>query len=162
VKWSADTAVLVPPEVVTRRSTVPAVSAGEVAVQVVVVEQLTEVPATVPNLAVVEPTTKFVPVMVTTVPATNGPAVGEMPVTVGGLDAKAGLSDNMAIPVAIASPNATALVVVTLPQRRLDADSRLGAVALEQMSAGDGAPLLRLGPLRAPASGMCLISFPRV
>jgi hypothetical protein len=64
-------------------STVPADSAGEVAVQRIVVEQLTEVPAVVPNLAVVEPTTKPVPAMVTTVPAKSGPALGLMPVTLG-------------------------------------------------------------------------------
>jgi len=43
--------------VVTVTSTVPATPAGEVAVQVVVVEQLTEVSAVSPKAAVVEPTT---------------------------------------------------------------------------------------------------------
>ena len=72
-----------PPGVVTVMSTVPADSAGEVAVQRIVVEQLTEVPAVVPNLAVVEPTTKPVPAMVTTVPLPRGPPVRLSEVTVG-------------------------------------------------------------------------------
>src|ERR1019366_2677730 len=79
--WSASTPVLVPPASVTSTSTAPAASDGEVTVQVVVVEQLTEVPGVPPTAAVVEPTTKPVPVMVTTVP--TGPAAGEMPVTTG-------------------------------------------------------------------------------
>ena len=69
---------------VTVTSTVPATPAGEVAVQVVVVEQLTEVSAVSPKAAVVEPTTKPVPVMVTTVPPGTGPMDGEMPVTTAG------------------------------------------------------------------------------
>jgi hypothetical protein len=72
-----------PPGVVTVTSTTPADSPGEVAVHEVDDEQLTEVPDEVPNLAVLEPTTKPVPVMVTTVPPAIGPATGVIPVTLG-------------------------------------------------------------------------------
>ena len=72
----------VPPEVVTVTSTVPATSAGEVAVQLVVVHE-TAVPAVPPKLTVVEPTKKPVPVMVTTVPPPSAPAPGEMAVMAG-------------------------------------------------------------------------------
>ena len=72
-----------PPGVVTVMSTTPADSPGEVAVHEVDDEQLTEVPDEVPNLAVLEPTTKPVPVMVTTVPPAIGPATGVIPVTLG-------------------------------------------------------------------------------
>ena len=64
-------------------STGPALPAGEVTEQVVVDEHDTAVAAVRPNLAVVAPATKPVPVMLTTVPPTNGPAVGEMALTVG-------------------------------------------------------------------------------
>ena len=57
--------------------------AGAFAVQAVVDEQLTEVPAFDPKLTVVEPTTKRVPVIVTTVPPPTGPVLGVIPVTVG-------------------------------------------------------------------------------
>jgi len=73
----------VPAEVLTVMSTVPATSDGEVAVQELVDVQVTAVPAVRPNLAVVEPTTKPVPVIVTTVPPTSGPATGRMAVTTG-------------------------------------------------------------------------------
>jgi hypothetical protein len=63
-------------------STVPADSAGLVAVQVVVEEQLTEVPGTVPK-ETVSVEKNPVPVMVTTVPPEVGPAVGLMAVTIG-------------------------------------------------------------------------------
>jgi hypothetical protein len=66
VNWSAATALLVPPTVATLTLTKPALSAGEVALQLVLLEQLSALAASVPNLAVVEPTTKPVPVMVTT------------------------------------------------------------------------------------------------
>ena len=81
---SADEVADVPPEVVTVTSTVPATSAGEVAVHKVVEVHETAVPAVPPKLAVVEPTTKLVPVMVTTVPPTSGPLLGEMAVMTGG------------------------------------------------------------------------------
>ena len=68
---------------VTVMSTMPATSVGEVAVQVVVEEQLTAVAAFVPNAAVVAPGTKPVPVTVTTVPATSGPTFGLREVTAG-------------------------------------------------------------------------------
>ncbi|MGC9960587.1 MAG: hypothetical protein ABSE47_01645 [Acidimicrobiales bacterium] len=65
------------------RSTMPAGSAGEVATQLVVEAQLTAVPAPEPKLTVLEPATKPVPVIVTTVPPTSGPALGETAVTDG-------------------------------------------------------------------------------
>ena len=73
----------VPPGVVTVTSITPAGSAGEVAVQVVADEQLTEVPGVDPKVTDVLPMKKLVPVMVTTVPPPRGPDDGEMPVTVG-------------------------------------------------------------------------------
>jgi hypothetical protein len=72
----------VPPGVVTVMSTVPADSAGEVTVQLVV-EQLTAVAAVSPKLAVVLPVTKLAPVRVTTVPPPSGPALGAMALMAG-------------------------------------------------------------------------------
>ncbi len=66
----------------TVRSTVPADSAGEVAVQLVVELQLIAVPGLVPKLIVVIPTTKPVPVILTTVLPSSGPAEGVIEVTV--------------------------------------------------------------------------------
>ena len=83
MKWSAELIVLVPPAVVTVRSTTPADPAGEVALHEVVEVQLTEVPAPAPKATVVEPTTKPVPVMVTTSPPLVVPAAGLIPVTLG-------------------------------------------------------------------------------
>ena len=70
---------------VTVISTVPAVPAGDVATQVVVAEHDTPVAGVVPNLTevVVVPSTKPVPVTVTTVPPARGPALGVMELTVG-------------------------------------------------------------------------------
>ena len=64
-------------------STVPTASDGEVVLQLVVVEQLTAVPAVPPKLAVVLPTTKPVPVTVTGVPPVSRPVVGLMEVITG-------------------------------------------------------------------------------
>ena len=85
MKWSADEEGLVPPGVVTVTSTVPAAPAGEVAVQVVVDEHDTAVAAVAAKAAVVEPTTKPVPLKVTTVPPARGPTLGATVVTVGPL-----------------------------------------------------------------------------
>ena len=82
-KWSAGLVADVPPGVVTVMSTTPADSAGDVAVHEVLEEQLTEVPALPPKATVLEPTTKPVPVIVTTVPAESGPKSGLMAPTVG-------------------------------------------------------------------------------
>jgi hypothetical protein len=81
---SSEIAAEVPPGVLTVTSTVPAVSEGELAAQLVFV-QLTAVAALEPKLTVVEtePETKPVPVTVTTVPPKSGPADGLMEVTVG-------------------------------------------------------------------------------
>jgi hypothetical protein len=99
---------LVPPGVVTVRSTNPAVSGGEVAEQVVVVEQDTEVPAVDPKLAVVDPTTKPVPVTVTEVPPATGPAVGLIPVTVGALwNAKSSADDGLEVPPGVETVRST-------------------------------------------------------
>ena len=64
-------------------STVPAVSVGEVAVQRIVEAQLTEVPAVSPKMALVEPTTKPVPAMLTTELPPSGPAFGVTEVITG-------------------------------------------------------------------------------
>jgi hypothetical protein len=73
-----------PPAVLTVTSTVPAASAGEVTVQLVVDEQLTAVAAVPPKLAAVVPTAKLVPVTVTTVPPASGPEFGKIALTTGG------------------------------------------------------------------------------
>jgi hypothetical protein len=52
-----------------------------VAVHEVVELQLTELAAVAPNCTVVDPGTKFVPVMVTTVPPPTGPVIGEIALT---------------------------------------------------------------------------------
>jgi hypothetical protein len=83
VNWSAAEVADVPPGVATVTLTLPASSEGEVAVQDVVEEQLTAVPAVDPKLAVVEPTTKPVPVMPTLVLPNSGPVFGVTAVTVG-------------------------------------------------------------------------------
>lgn len=66
-------------------STVPAESAGDVAVHDVVEEQLTVELVIEPNSTVVAPAPvrKLVPVMVTVVPPPTGPAVGLTTLTVG-------------------------------------------------------------------------------
>ena len=73
--------VLVPPEVVTVRFTVPE-PAGEVAVSEVIELSVTFVAAVPPKLTVA-PVTKFVPVTVTVVPPAAGPEVGLRELTVG-------------------------------------------------------------------------------
>jgi hypothetical protein len=82
VNWSVEPATVVPVGVVTVMSTVAAVSAGEVAVQVVAVEQLNDAAAVEPNLTAVAPV-RLVPVMVTLVPPDVGPDVGVTSVIVG-------------------------------------------------------------------------------
>lgn len=83
VKRSEFPVVLVPPGVETVRCTGPGEPEGDVAVHEVVVLQLTEVPAALPNKTEVEPITKAVPVIVTTVPPLGGPDVGEIDPTEG-------------------------------------------------------------------------------
>ena len=73
---------LVPPAVVTLTSAVP-LPAGLVAVHCVVEEQVALVPAIAPNLMVAAPTTKFEPVIVTTVPPAVGPVDGLIEETTG-------------------------------------------------------------------------------
>ena len=85
MKPSAALVADVPPEVVIVTSTVPALSAGEVTEQLVVVEQLTLVPALTPKLIVVAPMTNPVPVMMTLVAPVAGPVLGLSAVTVGAL-----------------------------------------------------------------------------
>jgi len=74
---------LVPAVVATVTSTVPAEPAGDVAVQLVVEEQLAADAAVPPNVTVVEPTTKLVPVIDTTVPPATGPEPGDTALTAG-------------------------------------------------------------------------------
>ena len=81
MNWSEDDVALVPPGVVTVTSTVPA-PAGEIAV-ILVAELTVKLEALlIPNITVVAPVNP-VPVIVTVVPPTNGPLVGEMLVTAG-------------------------------------------------------------------------------
>ena len=75
-------AALLPPGVVTMTLAVPAVPAGATAVIVVEFTTTTLVAAAPPMVTPVAPV-RFVPVMVTLVPAANGPLVGLMAVTVG-------------------------------------------------------------------------------
>jgi hypothetical protein len=82
MNWSALEIADVPPGVLTVMSTVPADSAGEVMMQLVV-EQIALVAAVAPNLADVAPAMKPVPVTVTAVPLASGPADGLIEVTVG-------------------------------------------------------------------------------
>jgi hypothetical protein len=82
VNWSAELVALVPPVVVTVTLTVPADSAGDVAVMEVAEFTVTAVAVTVPNITVA-PDRKPVPVIVTEVPPVVGPEVGLMAVTVG-------------------------------------------------------------------------------
>ena len=85
MNWSTEEVAEVPPVVVTVTSTKPADSAGEVAEQLVTLEHVTAVAAVTPNLALVDPTTKPVPVMVTTVVPAKGPEVGAIEVIAGTL-----------------------------------------------------------------------------
>ena len=80
---SAEDRAEVPASVVTVMSTVPAVSAGAVAV-IEVAELAVMVPAVVPNLTA-EADERLVPVMVTVAPPATGPPVGLIAVTVGGV-----------------------------------------------------------------------------
>ena len=82
MNWSAEPVALAPPAVVTVTSTVPADSAGDVAVIEVVELYVTAVAVMVPNITVAEEV-KPVPMMVTEVPPAVLPLVGVMDVTVG-------------------------------------------------------------------------------
>ncbi len=81
MNWSAAEVPEVPPLVVTVTSTVPAVSAGDVAVIEVVLSAVTDA-TVVPNRTAVA-LARFVPVMVTTVPPSVVPVVGASWVSVG-------------------------------------------------------------------------------
>jgi hypothetical protein len=83
VNWSAADVVLVPAEVVTVTSTVPAAPEGEVAVMEVAPLTVNVVAAVVPNFTAVAPE-KLAPVMVMLVSPVVGPLVGLMDVTEGG------------------------------------------------------------------------------
>ena len=83
MKWSGAPVVEVAPDTLTVTSTVPTGPDGEVAEHRVTVEQVTAVAAVDPKEIVPTPTTKPVPVMVTTVPPTSGPAAGATADTVG-------------------------------------------------------------------------------
>jgi hypothetical protein len=74
---------LSPLVLVTVTATVPALSAGVVAVIVVLFTTTTFVAAELPNVTVA-PDTKFVPVIVTDVPPARPPLLGVMLLTVGG------------------------------------------------------------------------------
>jgi hypothetical protein len=89
--------VLVPDAVVSRTLTVPLL-AGLVAVHVVAEEQLTPVAEFAPNWTAVAPTTKFEPVIVTTVPPVVGPVEGLMDETTGGATEAACAAKFVAVP----------------------------------------------------------------
>src|SRR6266849_10407591 len=82
VTWSADPVADVPPGVVTVISTVPADSAGDVAVILIDEFTVKELAEKVPNLTN-DAFKKFVPLIVTDVPPWIGPEVGLMLVTLG-------------------------------------------------------------------------------
>jgi hypothetical protein len=77
VNLSLALVALVPPGVVTVTSTVPATSAGEVQVISVALTTLTFMAVLMPKSTSVDPV-KFEPVIVTPVPPTVGPEVGEI------------------------------------------------------------------------------------
>ena len=79
--WSLLDVAEVPPGVVTVMSTSPDPPAGLFAVIDVALLTVNVVAAVPPNLTVVEPITKPVPVIATEVPV--GPDIGDLPVTVG-------------------------------------------------------------------------------
>ena len=83
VNWSAGLVADVPPNVVTVTSTIPAEPAGDVAMIDVGLLTVKLVAAAVPNITAEAPL-RFVPVIVTDVPPVAGPAVGAIPLTVGG------------------------------------------------------------------------------
>jgi hypothetical protein len=89
VNWSAAEVALVPLDVVTVTSTVPAGSAGLTAV--IELSELTVklAAARVPNLTAVAPV-RALPVMVTVVAPPVGPEVGDTPVTTGAFDTGGG------------------------------------------------------------------------
>ena len=76
--------VAVPPAVVTATLFAPAVPAGVTAVMVVVEVTFSAVAATPPTVTLVVPATKFVPVIVISVPPRVEPLVGVTAVIVGG------------------------------------------------------------------------------
>ena len=82
LKWSAGEVAEVPPAVVTVTSTVPAAWAGEVVVILLLESTVKEAAAVVPKCTAVAPV-RWVPVIVTRMPPTVGPEVGETPWTVG-------------------------------------------------------------------------------
>jgi hypothetical protein len=83
VKPSDELVALVPPGVVTVIFTVPADSAGDIAVMDVDESTITVPAATPPNITVA-PDVKPVPVMATDVPPLVEPVVGDMELTIGG------------------------------------------------------------------------------
>ncbi len=114
----------VPPAVVTEMSTRPIEPAGEVAEQMVTVEQLTEVPGVLPKLTVVDPGTNPVPLMLTTVPPVGEPVVGVTAVTVGGLTAPADIAVSMATTRLRATAMASEAVTVRWPTCSVNAPPR--------------------------------------
>ena len=83
VNWSAEEIVDVPTDVVTVISTVPADSAGEVAVIELSLTNVSDVAWVSPKVTASTPVNPL-PEIVTDVPPAVVPDVGEMPVTVGG------------------------------------------------------------------------------
>ena len=91
MNWSAADVAEAPPEPSTITLTVPA-PAGLVAVISVAETTSTLVARVVPN-STIEPSLKFVPVMITVVPPAAGPKSGLTPVTVGRCPVRSGMSE---------------------------------------------------------------------
>src|SRR5438552_1693662 len=91
--------------------TAPAACAGVVAVRLVALDTTTFV-AAIPANVTDAPATKSVPVSVTTMPPTSGPAFGLIPVSVGGATAVIDVGDTTLKLVAAAVPNVTARALV--------------------------------------------------
>jgi hypothetical protein len=120
VKSLAAVLTLVPEEVVTRTLTVP-LPAGLVAVHRVGNGQLTPAPGLTPKFTVVAPTTKFDPVMVTTVPPPVGPVDGLIFVTTGAPRATK-------VRAKVTPTNETATLVANLKLRIRSSKPRLHSV----------------------------------
>jgi hypothetical protein len=104
-------------------STTPVEPAGEVAEQLVTVEQLTDVPGLVPKLIVVEPGTNPVPPILTTVPPVGEPVLGVTAVTMGAETAAAGIAVRTPSARLRATPMANATATMRWPGRPVNARS---------------------------------------
>ena len=105
---SANDVADAPPGVVTVTSTVPALSAGEVAV-IAVAESAVMMPGVAPKLTA-EADERLAPLMVTEVPPAVEPAVGLIPATEGEPKAMAALIDGVVVSAVTTTGTAEAAV----------------------------------------------------